>query len=594
MTTKSHHAGSNRSAAPQQASAGAGQRGTGDAVTRPRLWPVWGVLLLQLGAIILSVTPTINNSVRFGFMMLGPLACVLLFAGWLLFGSRLRWPERLGYLTTLLALNVGAARVVHQSMGIAVWIYGVPLSMASAAVVLFLARTWRPIPRVALGASALAATCLPFLLLRLEGFDGTYLPEFAWRWSSDTEPDITPPREVREPGTWLATTAEWPAFRGPVGDSRVTGWGDPLDWKARPPVQRWRVRVGPGWSSFACVSGRLFTQEQRGKQELVTCYDADTGDLIWQSAHADRFSDVVSGAGPRATPTFEGGRIFAYGARARLSCLDAATGRLVWQRDMVQEVNAASPFCGVANSPLVIEDVAVVYAGGDGDNGLVAYYKVTGAPVWQVPSRGMNFSSAQRVKLAGRDLILFGDDGGLMALDPSTGRRLWNYKPRDWRGPAICQPQQVDETSLIVPLGDGVGVVRLDFARDGERWDVSERWSSNKLRPSFNDFVYYEGHCYGFDRNILCCLDALTGQRKWKDGRHGFGQVLLLARVGQLIVTTETGDVVLVAADPGGYRELGRVPVLDGKTWNHPVVARGRLYVRNAKEAVCLDLAVRP
>jgi outer membrane protein assembly factor BamB len=549
--------------------------------------------MLQGVAMALSVTPSIDNSTRFIFMMAGPAVCLLLFVVWLLLASRMIWRERLYYVALALALAAVDSRLVHASMWSTLWFYGAPLTMTAITGGLLLGRSRRTIARAGLVTALLVTVWVLFGLVRLEGFNGSYHPQFVWRWAKSTEPPMATTASLQASDKWEVSSVEWPAFRGPAGDSRASAFGVALDWQSAQPREHWRVPIGSGWSSFAFVSGRLFTQEQRGDQELVTCYDADTGSLIWQSAHPNRFSDIVSGAGPRATPTFADGRLYTYGATAVLSCLDATAGTLVWQRDLMKEVNALLPVWGFANSPLVIGRVVIVYAGGDGENGLVAYDTVSGDPVWQIPSHGMNFSSAQRVTLSNRDLVLFGDDTGLLALEPATGKLAWKYRPAEWRGPAICQPQQDSDSSLIVPLGDGAGLARLDVRRNGETWTVIERWSSRNLRPSFNDFVYFENHCYGFDRNIFCCLDAETGDRKWRDGRYGFGQVLLPPRVGQMIVTTEGGEAVLLAADPERHREAGRVRLFEGKTWNHPVIADNRLFMRNGQEAVCLELVSR-
>lgn len=558
---------------------------------RPRVWPAVAVLLIQTVAVALTVVPAIDNGTRFAVMMLGPLACLLLFTVWLLAFSRLPVAERFAHLALIIAVGVADGLLADPSMGITLWIYGVPLSMLAVAVGVWVGRNWRAWPRLAAVAGLVAAAWTPFTLLRLDGFTGEYHPEFSCRWAASAEPPLAAPVDPGSLPAWEPRSAEWPGFRGANRDGRADGFTSSLDWTSARPKERWRVSVGAGWSSFAVVSGRLFTQEQRGESEVVSCYDADTGAVVWQFAHPTRFSDVVSGAGPRATPTFADGRLYAYGATAVLTCLDAATGQRVWQRDLTAEVKAQLPVWGFASSPLVVGDVVAVYADGDGDNGLVAFHRRTGEPVWKVASGGMNFSSAQRVDLAGRELILLADSTGLLALDPSNGTVLWRHTPNGWKGPPICQPQQVSATDLIVPLGDGVGLTRLEVTKSGDAWAVSEKWSSRKLKPSFNDFVVHDGHVYGFDQHIFGCLDAATGKEKWKEGRYGFGQVVLLAGAGRMVVTTEGGEVVLVAADPDDLTELGRVRAFREKTWNHPVAAGGRLYVRNGREAVCYDLS---
>ncbi|MBX7166164.1 MAG: PQQ-binding-like beta-propeller repeat protein [Pirellulales bacterium] len=563
----------------------------------PRTWPAWLIVLLQVASTAVSVTPSINNFSRFASMMLGPLVCLTLFVLWGLFFSRLPWRERLTVLAMALVLGIGATLVSHESMLVPIWIYGVPLMMFVVALVTTMAARQSSPWRLRWFGLALAVVWAMFPALRLEGFTGNYLPQFAGRWRESKEAHLTASGrgdmesaiDPRYSG-WQPTTVEWPAFRGPLGTSATDDVTVPCDWSTTAPTNVWQIPIGAGWSSFACVSGRLFTQEQRGTQELVCCYAADSGALIWQNACATRFWDVVSGAGPRATPTYHDGKLFTYGAKAELRCLDASTGKLVWHHDLTQEVKAELPVWGFSNSPVVVGQVVIVYAGGEGDNGLLAFDRDTGEPRWRFASRGMNFSSAQPVQLAGQTLVLFTNTAGVHALDPESGQVIWSHKPRDWAGPPICQPQQIDAESVVVPLGDGIGLARLKISRASDTWQVETQWTSKQLRPSYNDFVSYEGFLYGFDQNIFTCIDAATGKRRWKQGRYGFGQVLLLRPVGQLIVLGEDGAAVLLTATPDRHEERGRFAAIAGKTWNHPIVVGDRLYVRNGEMAACFAL----
>lgn len=562
------------------------------AALAPRLWPAVVILGVQAVFFGLSITPGINNAVRFGYMMAGPATCVLLFLIWLLGFSRLPWRERFALLMVASLLGGLAALLSDPTMGVCLWIYGAPLAMLAITVALRVSRGKAGLARLGVASVCLAATWLLFPLFRLDGFEGDYLPELAWRWAPTAEAALAQDTgEVKAPdGPWTPAAIEWPGFRGANCDARVADSAADLDWAAGPKVL-WSMPVGPAWSSFAHVGGRLFTQEQRDQQEAVTCVDAATGKIIWRSVYPCRFTDVVAGAGPRATPTYHEGKLYTFRSKAVLSSLDAASGKILWQHDLMAEVNAQLPVWGFSSSPLLLGGNAIVYAGGDGDNGLMAFKQDTGEVSWRYASHGMNFSSAQRVTLAGRDLVVFGDGGGLVALDPAGGAVVWKYKPAGWRGPAICQPQQVGADSLIVPLGDGIGVCRLVVSEAGGQWDFKEAWTSKALKPSFNDFVYHDGFLYGFDNHLFVCVDANTGELKWKHKGYGFGQVLLLADAGKLAVTAENGDTVLLAADPTAHRELGRAPLLKGKTWNHPIAAAGRLFVRNGETMVAVALS---
>ncbi len=395
----------------------------------------------------------------------------------------------------IIGLTFSLFFLVHSSVNLGLYIYAVPLFTIAIPIALLITRSLsRKFQIPAVTVSTLVVWSV-FPLLRIDGFTGAYLPEIAWRWSPPIEQMLPSESQYSDSKNDIildSLSDDWPGFRGPSRDSRCKSPLQKLDWEKDPPKELWRIPVGAGWSSFAYVSGRLFTQEQRGDHETVTCYDAETGALIWMHTDSVRFTELVSGAGPRATPTFAEGRIFTMGSKGLLSCLDASSGNPIWQRDLMVEFQAPLPVWGFSSSPLVVDDVVIVYAGGKGDNGLVAFRGDKGDLVWKIPSRGMNFSSAQSVILGGVPAVVFGDSSGLFAVDPAKGKKLWSYQPANWKGPAICQPQQVGPNSLIAPLGDGVGVVRLEFSRDGDQWSIKEKWSTRRLRPSFNDFVYHE------------------------------------------------------------------------------------------------------
>ncbi|MGB0714717.1 MAG: PQQ-binding-like beta-propeller repeat protein [Phycisphaerae bacterium] len=575
---------------------------------RIRLWPGLLILILQVVAFWISIEPSINNAARFGFMVGAPVLCGLLLIIWLLTASRLSWGEKITLLLVPIGLSAIVAQLIHSTLGVMMIAHGIPLTILVVVVGLYVIRAGdRSVVRTVPILLCLGIVWAVFPLVRVDGVDGQYLPELAWRWSDTRESqlDSLRPLTATKPvdadpvagiapavdSLWVPTEQAWPGFRGPDRNGRVSSsLSAPMMWRERTPAAKWRVPIGPGWSSFASVGGRLFTQEQRGDRELVTCYDGASGDMIWHHADETRFDEVVSGAGPRATPTFSDGRISSFGSRAMLNCLDAGTGALVWQRDLMTEFGAQLPVWGFCSSPLVTDGLVVVYAGGRDDHGIVAFAADSGEPRWKVASGGMNFSSLQSVTLAGQSMLVFGDGSGLIGLVPGTGEVAWRYKPEDWAGPAVCQPQQIESDSLLAALGDGKGMVRLDVSFSDGQWSFVERWSTAKLKPSFNDFVYHEGHVYGFDQSILACLDADTGERKWKGGRYGFGQMVLLSEIGQLLVTGEHGELVLINASPDGLDEQGRFEVLSGKTWNHPVVVRDQLFIRNGAEAVCLDL----
>jgi outer membrane protein assembly factor BamB len=382
----------------------------------------------------------------------------------------------------------------------------------------------------------------------------------------------------------------WSQYRGPEGNGASDEEIAPLDWSKNPPKELWRISIGPGWGSFAYNNQKLFTQEQRGEKEHVTCYSAADGRPIWTHADETRFNEVVSGAGPRSTPSVANGHVYALGGTGLLTCLNELDGTVVWQKNLVTDFGAPIPMWGFSSSPLILDDKLIIFAGGPGTNGLLALECATGSTLWGFPSTDMNYTTARPMTLCGQSIVVFCDGKGTHAIDPKDGSAIWTFKPELWKGPAMVDPQQIGPESLLVGLGDGVGTARLEISKTDERWTVTEAWSSTKLRPSFNDSVVFDNGVYGFNQAIFSCIDAKTGERKWQGGRYGFGQAVLLKKAGQILVAAENGDLVLLQATPEKLTELSRLPMLNDKTWNHPIVAGKRLFLRNGKTAVCLQL----
>jgi outer membrane protein assembly factor BamB len=562
-----------------------------------RLWPAWWIVIAQVIALILTVTPSIRNLPRFIFMMVGPLATGLAFTIWLLFASRLRWREKLALVIAGIVIPLAASQIsdFDDALRTTMWIYGVPLAELMITLALSI---WSQAPRRCLLAIMLLGLgWSSFSLVRNEGFDGDYYAEFRWRWSprhEDTLPELTPQSggipETSENADAPVNDLIWSQYRGPEGNGASDEEIAPLDWSKNPPKELWRISIGPGWGSFAYNNQKLFTQEQRGEKEHVTCYSAADGRPIWTHADETRFNEVVSGAGPRSTPSVANGHVYALGGTGLLTCLNELDGTVVWQKNLVTDFGAPIPMWGFSSSPLILDDKLIIFAGGPGTNGLLALECATGSTLWGFPSNDMNYTTARPMTLCGQSIVVFCDGKGTHAIDPKDGSAIWTFKPELWKGPAMVDPQQIGPESLLVGLGDGVGTARLEISKTDERWTVTEAWSSTKLRPSFNDSVVFDNGVYGFNQAIFSCIDAKTGERKWQGGRYGFGQAVLLKKAGQILVAAENGDLVLLQATPEKLTELSRLPMLNDKTWNHPIVAGKRLFLRNGKTAVCLQL----
>lgn len=432
------------------------------------------------------------------------------------------------------------------------------------------------------------------LTLRVDGtIDGRGLPRLAWKWSARPGSVLA----LRTPARPVATAPvpsqlrDVPQFFGPNRDGVVTGAGLARDWSKSPPRELWRQPIGLGWSAFAVVSGRAYTQEQRGEEEWVSCYDVLTGRLIWSHARRARFAQWQAGEGPHATPTVDRGRVFAYGATGALDCLDALTGQPVWSRSVLEENKLENLEWGASSSPLVFDDLVVVTGGQTAGPTVLAYDRLTGEPKWRSGTERASYSSPILATLAGRRVILSFNAVALTVHEPATGAMQLSHRWGSDKTPKAAQPVVVGGDRVFVSAGYGMGceLLQIAAAADG-KFSAESVWKNIRLKAQFNSVAMRGGFFYGLDDGFLACVEVATGTRRWKDGRYGSGQTLLVDDL--IIVQAERGPVVLVEASPEAFRELGRIEALSSKTWNHPTLAGRYLLVRNDREAVCYELPV--
>ncbi len=569
-----------------------------------RIWP--GLVVTGIVALIRLGLPLVHPE-PYMYVLMSGLGGAVLITIWWLFFSRAPWTDRLLGLAFIAAAAVLTWSFLHPSiatghMGYMFYFYALPMIVVALPVGVWIGRAMTPAARRATIALVVFAAGGWFLLLRTDGV-GSAGSQIQWRWAptaedrllAQAEPAPTVPAApapaAPPPDTPVAPApiapAEWPGFRGPQRDGVVKAAAVATDWSTTPPVELWRRPIGPGWSSFAVRGDLLYTQEQRGDDELVSAYRVSTGEPVWRHRDATRFWESNGGAGPRSTPTIHGDRIFALGATGILNALDAATGRRVWSVNIGTDTSTKVPMWGFASSPLVQGDVVIVAAAGK----LVAYDVATGVLRWRGPVRPGGYTSPHRLIVAGQTQVMLMHADGAVAVDPVSGAVLWEHA---WDlGAPIVQPAVLPDGDVLinaVVATGGVGLRRLHVSGGAGAWQVEERWTSAGLKPYFNDFVIHQGHAYGFDGSILSCINLETGARTWKGGRYGNGQMVLLPEQDLLLVLSEDGELALVDARPGAYREVTRRPALDGKTWNHPVVIGDLLFVRNGEAMVAFRL----
>lgn len=593
-----------------------------------RLWP--GIVIAAVLGVVRFGLPLISRD-YFMIALFGGLICCLGILAWWLFFSRAAWPERIGAIVLMAAVMFGVSRLVDPSiaggaMGMLFWMLAIPPLLITFVIWAVLTHRLPNTIRWVTMFIAIVLGCGFWTLTKTGGFTGDGKNDLMWRWTQTPEekllaqkdeptgpsptpavtatPSATPAASpsvspTASPNASVTPTASpaaaatakrrsvWPGFRGADRNGAVRGVQIATNWSQSPPVQLWKRPIGPGWSSFAVDGDLVYTQEQRGEDEIVACYNLTTGAPVWRHKDAVRFWESNGGAGPRGTPTLSGGRVYAFGATGILNSLDAGNGAVIWSRNVATDADVKVPTWGFSSSPLVIDQIVIVAAAGK----LAAYDISNGKPRWYGPSHGGSYSSPHKVTVDGVTQIVLLSDAGATSVAPSDGTVLWEYA---WPGSTIVQPAVLADGDVLVSTGGGAGGLgtrRLAISHSGSGWKVEERWTSNGLKPYFNDFVVHKGYAYGFDGNILACIDLQDGKRKWKGGRYGNGQLVLLTDQDLLLVLSEEGELALVKATPEGFTEVAKVPAIEGKSWNHPVVVGDVLLVRNGQEMAAFRLS---
>ncbi len=427
--------------------------------------------------------------------------------------------------------------------------------------------------------------------VRVEAVSGDLVPRFRWTWSQPEDAklagvDPLPPG----PGARATSSAfDFPAYLGANADGTVDGVSLARDWAASPPREVWRREIGSGWSGFSIAGDFAVTQEQRGDEERTTCHDLHSGDILWSHVENVRHEEPLGGPGPRATPAISAGRVYSLGATGILNALDLRTGAALWRVDLVEVAGVGRPIYGFAASPVVHDGLVVVVAGGSGGRSLWAFDELTGETVWSGGNAPYGYATPVVGTLAGREQWVLLSEGSVNGIAAADGSLLWSQA---WPQPTeeTAQPKLLPGDRVLVSSGYGVGAKLYRLSAGETGIDVETVWESIRLKAKFSDYVIHEDHVYGLDDGILTAVRLDDGGRAWKRGRYGHGQLLLVGTV--LLIQAEDGSVALVEARPDEYVEHARIDVLEGKTWNHPALAGSSLLVRNAREAVLLELAL--
>jgi outer membrane protein assembly factor BamB len=442
---------------------------------------------------------------------------------------------------------------------------------------------------------------------------GGYAPAFTWRKSL---PDYDALERHRAEQTArignidIESSVPWPGFRGPNRDSHYDDKPILTNWPSSGLKLLWRQPIGGGYSSFAIAHGWAFTIEQRRDSEVAVAYDFNTGREVWTCAWPDHFQEYFSEEGPRSTPSYSDGKIYVLGAMGELRCLDAESGKAIWSRNIVVENHGTVPNYGIASSPLIIGDKLIVQSSAGNGKSVLCLDKRDGKLIWSALDDPTGYASPALLNFAGQDQIIICAERRTIGLSIEEGKVLWEIP---WHvlhdQMPIAQPVLLSTNRFLLSAGYFTGCAAVEVTRSASGFAAHTLWQNKNLKNKFTSSVFYQGYVYGLDEDILTCLDAATGERKWKDGRYGYGQLILAAgrsaagatdedkggtgraASGYLVILSGDGELALVKATPERYEELARFHAITGKTWNHPAIADGKILVRNAQEMACLQIA---
>ena len=520
--------------------------------------------------------------------LLGGLAIII----WWVFFSRASGFDRWGALAIIIIAFIGTSFFLDKSittsmMGLMYSVYSVPVFCLAFVSWAFFSRNLTTAARRITMAATIVLSFGIWAFLRTDGMDAETRQEIVWRWAKSSEERLLDRiddkmKQISFDSLSFLKEPEWPGFRGANRDGIINSTNIATDWKKTPPAELWRRPVGPGCSSFAIHGSLLFTQEQRGENEMVTCYDINTGEIVWMHGDKARFWDSHAGAGPRSTPTLKNGRVYTMGGTGILNVLDEINGSLIWSRDAASENNVKALTWGFSGSPLIINNVVIVSLAGK----LAAYDATKGNLMWSGTDGGNSYSSPHLVTIDSVPQVILMSQKGAISVDAVSGKELWQYS---WEfTDRILQPAVIGNGDLLL---DGVlsGLGRFKVSHTASEWTVKETWKSPVMKLNFNDIIINKGFVYGFDGPALACIDLKDGSRRWRGAPYrGFS--ILLEQQDLLIIITEKGELALAEAKPEKFRELGKIKVLKDKVWNHPAVAGNILVVRNSKEMVALRL----
>lgn len=383
-----------------------------------------------------------------------------------------------------------------------------------------------------------------------------------------------------------ARADDWPQWRGPNRDgiSRETGWR--ADWPAEGPKKIWEADIGVGFSSMSVANGRLFTMGNVNETDVIWCFDAETGKLLWKHEYPCSSKDPNGYPGPRCTPTVDGDRVYSVSRHGHFFCLDARNGKVLWSKEFPRDFGGVAPKWGFAGSPLIEKDWVLCEVNATNGTSLVAFNKLNGQVVWKNGRERAGYSSLVALDLEGQRCLAHFCADQFVLRRMSDGSELWRIPWPTSYGVNAATPI-LGGDKLFLSSGYGFGCALFQISLKGP----NELWRNKNMRNHVNSCVRLDQRLYGFDEGELRALDWNSGEVKWSTRDYGKGS--LIAADGKLILYGQRGQLGLAAVNPDSYTPLAQFQALGGRdTWAPPVLANGRIYVRSLDKLAAFD--VRP
>ncbi len=395
-------------------------------------------------------------------------------------------------------------------------------------------------------------------------------------------------REVMSCVVWLSVAmvapgADWPVHRGPNRDSisRET------DWKVAAPKTIWKADVGMGYSGMVVAGGKVISAGHDGKRDSVVALDAVTGAVVWSHVFPQPTAPLYYQGGTTGCPLVDGDTVYHVAREGEVFALEASTGKVRWQTHFKKDHGLSKPEWGFTGAPVAYGETVLFNAGDAG----IALRKTDGAVVWKSGKEEAAYSMPYLFRKGNTDLVIFGNKRGYVCVDPKTGAERWRHKWLTRYGVNASEPI-VTGDSIFISTGYGKGACLLDWDGTGEPKLV---WQSRDMANQMNPSILIDGYLYGIHGNEgqdgtgLRCVEMATGKVMWSEPSVAHGA--LTAANGHLLVVSEQGHLMIGVASPKEWKAAFRTPVIEGRVWTQPVLANGRLHVRNQKgEIVCLDL----